>query len=128
MRGAKIISQNPADFARNSFELCSIHTVFRFSLRSELWPARPAFVKTLKHIKEGSGGAVVHSPEKIVKQWESGEIINMIWQDPIVTMRLAKKAKEIGIIDKELTIKDVYDLRFENELMVAQEEIYGETN
>src|SRR3989344_2237869 len=25
-RGAKIIRQNPADFARNSFELCPIHT------------------------------------------------------------------------------------------------------
>ncbi|OGZ25801.1 MAG: hypothetical protein A3F95_00150 [Candidatus Nealsonbacteria bacterium RIFCSPLOWO2_12_FULL_39_31] len=27
VRGAKSISQNPADFVRNTFELCLIHTV-----------------------------------------------------------------------------------------------------
>ena len=79
-----------------------------------------------KHIREKSDGAVIHSPEKIVKQWENKETLNMIWQDPAVTMKLAKKAKELGLIDKELTIQDVFDLRFENKLKAAQKEIYGE--
>lgn len=79
-----------------------------------------------KHIREKSDGAVVHSPEKIAKQWENKETLNMIWQDPAVTMKLAKKAKELGLIDKELTIQDVFDLRFENKLKAAQKEIYGE--
>lgn len=82
----------------------------------------------VKHIKEGSGGAIVHSPEKIVRQWENKEIINIIWQDTSITMKLTEKAKEIGAIDKELALQDVYDLRFESKLAAAQKEIYGETN
>lgn len=81
-----------------------------------------------KHIKEGSGGAIVHLPEEIVEQWENKEIVNMIWQDPGVTMKLAKIAEEMKLIDKELALQDVYDLRFESELAAAQKEIYGETN
>lgn len=80
----------------------------------------------VKHIEKGSNGAIVHSAEEVVAQWKSGEITNMIWQNPDVTMKLAKKAKEIGAIDKELTLSDVYDLRFENKLSVAQKEIYGQ--
>ena len=79
-----------------------------------------------KHIKDGSSGAIVHSPEKIVEQWKNKETVNMIWQDPKITMKLAKKAKEMGAIDKELTLQDVYDLRFSSKLEAAQKEIYGE--
>lgn len=81
-----------------------------------------------KYIQEISDGAIVYSPENIVKQWKNKEIINMIWQDPGITMELVEKAKEIGAIDKELTTQDVYDLRFENKLKAAQKEIYGEKN
>ena len=35
-RGAKIISQNPADFARNTFELRPIHTAV---IREDGWPS-----------------------------------------------------------------------------------------
>lgn len=81
-----------------------------------------------KHIKDGSGGAVIRLPEEIAGQWKNKEVINMIWQDPAITMELVKKARELGIIDKELALQDVYDLRFENKLTAAQKEIYGETN
>ncbi|HBA36641.1 TPA: hypothetical protein DCZ15_02070 [Candidatus Falkowbacteria bacterium] len=80
------------------------------------------------HIKKGSGGAVSRAAEEIVSQWDNREVLNMIWQDPDVTMNLAKKAKEMGMLERELSIQDVYDLRFENRLMVAQEEIYGSEN
>lgn len=80
----------------------------------------------VKHIEKGSGGAIIHSAEDVVVQWNSGEITNMIWHDPNITMKLAQKAKEIGAIDRELNLLDVYDLRFENKLSVAQKEIYGQ--
>lgn len=77
------------------------------------------------HIKEGSGGAVIRSAEEIISQWNNKEVINMIWQDPGITMSLAKKAKEIGAIEQEPALQDIYDLRFENRLITAQKEIYG---
>lgn len=77
------------------------------------------------HIKKGSSGAVDHSPEVIVEKWKNKDTVNMIWQDTAVTMELAKKAKDMGLIDKELTLSDVYDLRFENKLKTIQSEIYG---
>lgn len=80
------------------------------------------------HIKNGSGGAVIRLPEEIAGQWKNKEVINMIWQDPEITMKLAKIAREIGAIDKELSLQDVYDLRFESKLAATQKEIYGETN
>src|SRR3989338_75696 len=36
-RGAKIIRQNPADFARNSFELCPIHTAKNYISKNQGW-------------------------------------------------------------------------------------------
>jgi ABC-type nitrate/sulfonate/bicarbonate transport system substrate-binding protein len=77
------------------------------------------------HIRKGSGGAVDHSPEVIAEKWKNKDTVNMIWQDPSDTMELAKKAKDMGLIDKELTLSDVYDLRFENKLKAIQSEIYG---
>jgi len=82
----------------------------------------------VKHIEKGSNGAIVHSAEEVVAQWKSGEITNMIWQNPAITMTLVRKAKEIGSIDKDLAIDEVYDLRFEKELQAAQDEIYGKSN
>jgi ABC-type nitrate/sulfonate/bicarbonate transport system substrate-binding protein len=78
-----------------------------------------------EHIEAGSGGAIVHVPANIVKQWEDGKIINMIWQNPEVTMKLVRKAKEIGVIDRELSLEEVFDLRFADKLKAAQAEIYG---
>lgn len=77
------------------------------------------------HISRGSGGAVNHSPEVIVEKWKNKDTVNMIWQDPAITMELAKKAKDMGLIDKELALSDVFDLRFENKLKAIQSEIYG---
>ncbi len=81
-----------------------------------------------EHIKEGSGGAVNHLPEKIVEDWKNKKIVNMIWDDPMITIELAKKAKEMGLVEKELLLNDVFDLRFENKLKSLQAEIYGYEN
>jgi len=81
-----------------------------------------------KHIDNGSLGAIVYSPESIAKQWGNGEMVNTIWQDPQIIVKLAKKAKELGMVDKELSLEDAYDLRFQDKLIAAQKEIYGETN
>lgn len=80
------------------------------------------------HIKKGSGGAIEHSPAVIVGKWKNKDTLNMIWQDPAITMELAKKSKDMGLIDKELAVNDVYDLRFENKLKAIQSEIYGASN
>lgn len=79
-------------------------------------------------IKKNSGGSVVRDPKIIAEQWENKKTVNMLWQDPSVTMALVHKSKEIGSIDKDLSLEDVYDLRFEKELKIAQEEIYGQKN
>jgi len=67
-------------------------------------------------------------PADIVKQWKNGEITNMIWQDPNITMELVRKAEEIGIIERELSLEEVFDLRFADKLKTAQTEIYGTTD
>ena len=52
----------------------------------------------------------------------------MIWQDPNITMELVRKAEEIGIIERELSLEEVFDLRFADKLKTAQTEIYGTTD
>lgn len=78
-----------------------------------------------KHIGEKSSGAVNHSPEKIVEQWKNDEITNVIWQNPDITMALVKKTRELGTIDRDLSVQEVFDLKFEKKLNAAQQEIYG---
>jgi NitT/TauT family transport system substrate-binding protein len=79
------------------------------------------------HIKKQSAGAVDHLPEKLARQWQDREIINMIWQNPAITMELVKKAKEIGALKRDLAIEEIYDLRFKDKLQAAQIEVYGQT-
>jgi ABC-type nitrate/sulfonate/bicarbonate transport system substrate-binding protein len=76
-----------------------------------------------KHIEKASAGAIVHKPEKIAEQWKDKKTENMVWQDPSMTMSLAKKAREMGLVEKELRTNDVFDLRFEEKLKSAQNEI-----
>ena len=78
-------------------------------------------------IKKQTNGAIDHSPEKLSQQWRDKEIVNTIWQDPAITMELIKKAKEIGALEKDLALDEVYDLRFKDMLQAAQNEIYGQT-
>jgi len=87
-----------------------------------------AAITVADSIKKNSGGAVSRDPETIASQWQNKKTINMLWQDPAITMDLVHKSKEIGSIDKELLLEDVYDLRFAKELKIAQEEIYGPEN
>lgn len=76
------------------------------------------------HIKKSTDGAVTHSVENIVEQWSTGKTANMIWQDPEITLQLAKKAKEIGSSKKDMVITDIFDLRFKEKLEKAQRDIY----
>lgn len=81
-----------------------------------------------KHIKEKSDGAVTHDPDKLAEQWKGKIIENMIWQDPEITMALAEKAEEIGIVEKGLTLEQTFDLRFAEKLEAIQNDIYGQEN
>lgn len=80
------------------------------------------------HIRKGSDGAVNHLPEVIAEKWKNKKTVNMIWQDPSVTMELAKKAADMKLIDKYLSLSDVYDLRFENKLKKIQSEMYDSSD
>ena len=81
-----------------------------------------------EHISRMSDGAVVRSAEEIVRGWQYKEILNTVWQDPTVTMELIDMAAETGMIDRPLSIEEVFDLRFASELATLQDEIYGSEN
>ncbi|MDO8623337.1 MAG: ABC transporter substrate-binding protein [archaeon] len=51
-----------------------------------------------------------------------------LWTDPNEFLDFAKYAKEYGIIDKNLSLEDIYNNRFEEKLKKAQIEIYGIKN
>lgn len=78
-----------------------------------------------KHISEGSAGAIQYKPEYIVKSWDSKSLTNLIWQDPEITMNLVRETKRVGQIDRDLSLDEVFDLRFAEKLSSAQLEIYG---
>lgn len=79
-----------------------------------------------EHTKKESGGAVNYEAADILEKWQNKTIVNALWQDPSVAMRFVEKAKEVGIIDKELTQSQAFDTRFRDMLEAAQNEIYGE--
>jgi ABC-type nitrate/sulfonate/bicarbonate transport system substrate-binding protein len=77
------------------------------------------------HVRTVSGGAVLREPGDISSQWKSKTMENMVWQNPDITMQLAKQAWRMKLMERELQLSDVYDLRFQEKLEQAQREIYG---
>src|SRR3989344_1894885 len=86
-----------------------------------------AAILVSEDIIEQTNGAVDYSPDTIVSEWNSS-VINTVWQDPKIGMEMVKKSKELGITDKDLSLEDIYDLRFADKLKKLQEEIYGGQN
>lgn len=73
-------------------------------------------------IKRDSEGAVIFSPEEIVYTWKTTKYV--LWDDPAKIVNLAKISKDIGDIKEDLTKEQIFDLRFEEVLRNAQEDIY----
>ena len=86
-----------------------------------------AAVVTAKHILEHTEKAVDYSPEFIVGEWQNG-IRMTVWQDPATGMKMAEESRRLGILDRDLAVEDIYDLRFAEKLSKLQEDIYGSKN
>ena len=73
-------------------------------------------------IREVSGGAINHSADVIREQWTGGGLKNVIWEDPVSSMDLVVQGKLTGLIDRDLSMEEIYDLRFEDKLKSLQQE------
>lgn len=77
------------------------------------------------YIKNESEGASVYSSEDINAMWKNGKIKYNLWYDPTILVEMSKIAVEVGQIDSNLTLEQIYDLSFEEKLKDAQNEIYS---
>ncbi len=77
------------------------------------------------YINTESGGAFVYLPENLIDIWKNGQIKYNLWFDPTILIDMSKIAVEIGQIDSNLTLDQVFDPRFEEKLKDAQNEIYS---
>lgn len=75
-----------------------------------------------KHINLGTGGASDFSGEDVQKRWSNTNY--MLWFDPDTLVDMSRIAKELGDIENELTLEQIFDLTFEQKLKSAQADIY----
>ncbi|MDD2758618.1 MAG: ABC transporter substrate-binding protein [Patescibacteria group bacterium] len=79
------------------------------------------------HIKTGTNGTIILKPENFKKTVMSGGTTYNIWEDPTSVAEIAHIAYDLGQVKKVLSLDDLYDLRFKDMLVAAQNEIYGQT-
>ncbi|MBU0598191.1 ABC transporter substrate-binding protein [Patescibacteria group bacterium] len=77
------------------------------------------------YIETDTSGALVYVPENLNAMWENKILTFTLWDDPTVLIEMAEIAVEIGQIDSNLTLDQIYDLSFEKKLKDAQNEIYS---
>lgn len=66
-----------------------------------------------------------YSPEYVKDIWENNKLAYILWSDPTVLVNMSKIAVEIGQIESDLTLEQIFDSRFEEKLKHAQNEIYS---
>jgi len=66
-----------------------------------------------------------YSPEYIKDIWETNKLAYILWSDPKVLVDMARIAVEIGQIESNLTLEQIFDSKFEEKLKHAQNEIYS---
>jgi len=76
-------------------------------------------------MRENTNGAMNIKSEDFKNLVETGRVSYVLWEGTAVVVDLARVTYEVGNIEKELTVNDLYDLRFKNLLESAQDEIYG---
>jgi NitT/TauT family transport system substrate-binding protein len=77
------------------------------------------------YIKKDTNGALAYVPGDLNAMWEKKILLYTLWDDPENLVEMSKIAAEIGQIDKNLTLEQIYDLSFEGKLKDAQNEIYS---
>ena len=75
------------------------------------------------HIQKGTNGAGGSSPMEIKEAWKG--VKYTLWYDPSAFTELARLAKEVGDIEKNITLEQIMDLRFEKTLSKSQNDVYG---
>lgn len=78
------------------------------------------------YIKNETSGVVDYSINDIREQWKSTKYI--LWREPSYFVEIARISREIGDINEDLTLEQIFDSTFENKLEKAQYEIYGQNN
>jgi len=76
------------------------------------------------YIKTDTSDALVYLPENLNTMWKNKILVYTIWDDPTILVEMSEIAAEIGQIDSNLTLEQIYDLSFEEKLKHAQNEIY----
>ncbi len=79
-----------------------------------------------KHIALGSAGAMEYSVDDIKKTWQNTKYV--LWYDPNIFVEASKISREIGDIENELSLEQLFDLSFRSKLEAAQIEVYGPKN
>jgi len=76
-----------------------------------------------QHIDEGSSGAVKFSSQDIIDSWKGVKYI--LWYEPEDFVEISKMEVEIGDIESDLSLDQIFDLSFEEKLKKYHEEIYA---
>jgi len=80
----------------------------------------------LAELNKNAMGAKIYTDKDVSYLISNNNIL--LWSDPIFLEEYVRSAYKVGIIDKNLTLDDIYDNRYEEKLKKAQEEIYGQKN
>jgi ABC-type nitrate/sulfonate/bicarbonate transport system substrate-binding protein len=75
--------------------------------------------------KDNTNGSMVVDPENFKQLVSSGRVTYDLWEDTTPIIQMAGVSYELGQTKRSLTINDLYDLRFQDLLESAQNEIYG---
>jgi ABC-type nitrate/sulfonate/bicarbonate transport system substrate-binding protein len=82
-----------------------------------------AYTLIANHLNKHSSKAIVYTSQDIEELFMDLKLF--LWFDPIIFEEMALFSKDMGDIDKELSVNDLFDLRYSERLQKAQEEIYG---
>lgn len=77
------------------------------------------------YLKKETEGTVVLLPENIIDIWKNKKLEYDLWYDPVALVDMTKIAVDIGQIESNLTLDQIFDLSFEEKLKNAQNEIYS---
>lgn len=78
-----------------------------------------------KFYKDKTNGVIDIKPEEFAGFITDGKLSYPIWDDPTLTIEMARISGELGLTKRILTAEELYDLRFKDILESAQNEIYG---
>lgn len=78
------------------------------------------------YTRTASAGAIDLSVDDIAGSWRDQVINRHIWLDPTILDASIKAAYGLGIINREMPAAELFDLRFQDRLRAAEQNIYGQ--